>query len=167
LSNVEDWNDKEDIFYYVQCHVNFRGKLEVLKWLDMKGFDFDKSVCAIDAAHFGNLHIIQWLREVKGLELDGELYCCAIEGGQLRVLKWLRERKVPWTERTFKCAVKEGNLDILQWLHNEGCPWPDNIWYRVHEDEIEPESLAWLRANGYGDKYAHKQESPTATSLSA
>jgi len=161
--NVEDWDDKEEetiIFESVDFCAAIHGKLKVFKWLDGKGLKIDKYWCVKTAAYRGHLHIIQWLQEEQGLELHEEsLYTQALYTGQLRVMKWLREQKVDWDRWTFKFVAQEGTLDILKWLHNEGYPWPDDgvndvddVDDRVHEDEIEPEALGWLRANGYVDR---------------
>jgi len=148
--------DKRCVFGGVDTHAACHGKLNVLKWIETKGLFFDKDRCAMVAACHAQPHIIQWLKEEQDFELDGELYLHAIRGGQLNVMKWLREQEVYWDEYTFTIAAEKGNLEVLQWLHDEGCPWPketeDEDELSLHEDEIEPEIVQWLHANGYGDR---------------
>eukprot|EP00594_Rhizosolenia_setigera_P016167 CAMPEP_0178954912 /NCGR_PEP_ID=MMETSP0789-20121207/9285_1 /TAXON_ID=3005 /ORGANISM="Rhizosolenia setigera, Strain CCMP 1694" /LENGTH=240 /DNA_ID=CAMNT_0020636429 /DNA_START=258 /DNA_END=980 /DNA_ORIENTATION=- len=154
FNNVYDREDKEHIFRCADYSATIHGKLEVLKWLgDTKGVlpPLYNEWCAIIAARHGQLHILKWLREEQGLELDGELYQQASD--QLHVMKWLREQEIPWDEWTFNFATQGGNLDILQWLHDEGCPWPNSNWHCLPEDNVKPEILNWLRANGYGDRF--------------
>eukprot|EP00594_Rhizosolenia_setigera_P006600 CAMPEP_0178953024 /NCGR_PEP_ID=MMETSP0789-20121207/8183_1 /TAXON_ID=3005 /ORGANISM="Rhizosolenia setigera, Strain CCMP 1694" /LENGTH=220 /DNA_ID=CAMNT_0020634225 /DNA_START=287 /DNA_END=946 /DNA_ORIENTATION=+ len=144
----ETWNnvnDKEIIFEGMDHFAAWNGKLNVLKWLEDRGLNFEGENCVHEAAGGGHLHIIQWLREEKDLELDGSLYDCTIEySGQLHILRWLREKEVPWTEFTFHYAAERGNLNILQWLHDEGCPWPnDHDDYLVHERYLKPEVVDW------------------------
>eukprot|EP00594_Rhizosolenia_setigera_P018063 CAMPEP_0178964670 /NCGR_PEP_ID=MMETSP0789-20121207/15811_1 /TAXON_ID=3005 /ORGANISM="Rhizosolenia setigera, Strain CCMP 1694" /LENGTH=205 /DNA_ID=CAMNT_0020649481 /DNA_START=163 /DNA_END=777 /DNA_ORIENTATION=- len=124
---IDDYeDDKENIFGGVGNNATNHGQLNVLKWLESKGFYIDKYECAAGAARGGYLHIIQWLKEEKALQLHGELYFYAIDGGgHLHVMKWLREQEVDWSEEAFPYAANKGNLNILQWLHDEGCPWPE------------------------------------------
>jgi len=153
LNNVDDTGDVELIFDDTCEYATIHGELEVLKWLNIKGLlrDTSNEWCAILAANCGQLHILKWLREVKGLKLDEHLYQEAI--GHMHVLKWLREKEIPWRddEYTFYCAAKKGNLEVLQYLHDEGCPWRNNGLCRLREDELKSEILNWLRANGYSD----------------
>jgi len=130
------------------------GKLNVLKWLEIKELSFDMCNCAELAAFYGHLHILQWLQEEKDLRLYGRLYKKAINGGQLRVMKWLHEQKVPFNIDTFKNAAEKGILNILQWLHDEDCPWPISGYLRVHESWLNPvpEALEWLLTNGYSSR---------------
>jgi len=156
-SNVEDEESSRRCIFGDFCQFAARhGKLEILKWFGTKVLYFSEFKCASQAAEHGHLDIIQWLREKQGLKLGGVLYYGAIEGGHLHVMKWLKEKEVPFHERTFKCAAMKGNLEVLQWLHDEGCPWPketeDEDELSLHEDEIEPEIVQWLHANGYGDR---------------
>eukprot|EP00594_Rhizosolenia_setigera_P016530 CAMPEP_0178966772 /NCGR_PEP_ID=MMETSP0789-20121207/17121_1 /TAXON_ID=3005 /ORGANISM="Rhizosolenia setigera, Strain CCMP 1694" /LENGTH=291 /DNA_ID=CAMNT_0020652101 /DNA_START=67 /DNA_END=939 /DNA_ORIENTATION=+ len=138
------------VFYHVDCHAARGGKLNVLKWFNTKELRIDEGECALYAARHAQLHILQWLREMRGLEFNGELYDSAINGGnRLHVMKWLRNQACPWGERTFREAAIKDNLDILQWLHDEGCPWPQHN--RVHECYLIPEVIDWCRVNGYGD----------------
>jgi len=132
----------------------------VLKWYETKGLSIDRYWCGMEAAEYGHLNILKWLKEEKDLELDGKFYENAIDGdfaagggGQLLVMKWLREQEVDWPdEYTFYLAALEENLEILQWLHDEGCPWPEDDDCRVREDRAKPEVIEWLYANGYGDR---------------
>jgi len=161
-NNVNDENHKRFIFEDVEYNAAGGGKLNVIKWLETKGLylkwrengelRINKRWCAIRAAEKGHIHIIQWLKEEKGLQLFGELYYFAIDGGgHFLILKWLREQACPWDDYIFKYAAVHGNLEILQWLHDEGCPWPDYV--RVPEHDIKPENLTWLRVNGYGSRF--------------
>eukprot|EP00594_Rhizosolenia_setigera_P007119 CAMPEP_0178953064 /NCGR_PEP_ID=MMETSP0789-20121207/8206_1 /TAXON_ID=3005 /ORGANISM="Rhizosolenia setigera, Strain CCMP 1694" /LENGTH=222 /DNA_ID=CAMNT_0020634271 /DNA_START=588 /DNA_END=1256 /DNA_ORIENTATION=- len=148
LDNVEDDQDnKEDIFFHVDATAARHGKLNILKWLELKGISINKEHCAELAAEKGHLNIIQWLQEEKGLKLHGDLYQEAIFGCQLHVMKWLREQGCPWHKFTFPYAAQKGNLDILQWLHDKGCPWSED--YRVSENDVKAEMREWLLANGY------------------
>jgi len=152
----EVWNNvdnKRDIFSRVDRSAARFGKLNVLKWLETKGLLIDEKECADAAAEGGQLHILQWLKEERGLKLKSGLYNDAIEGdGQLHVMKWLREQGCPWSKRTFRRTAKKGNLAIFQWLHDEGCPWSDDLRHRIHESRLKPEVIDWCRVNGYGNR---------------
>jgi len=173
LNNVEDDEYiKRFIFeevgrfnYLIDRYAALHGKLEVLKWIETKGFNINTYVCAESAACNGYLHILQWLRlqEEKDLKLYSELYLYAIDFGiHLHVLKWLKEKEVPFHPDLFGKAVYEGNLDVLQWLHNEGCPWPEDSYeldvHEVHEEEVNPEVIEWLRGNGYGNRIVNTND---------
>jgi len=143
----DDEDDKDEIFYYVECSTARDGKLEVLKWFEIKGLFINKFACAKEAAIHGQLHIMKWLREKQGLKLNGYLYDEAIDGDHFHVLKWLREQSCPWKEYTFHYAAQKGNMEIIQFLHDEGCPW--NRSFLVREDRLKPEVIDWCEANGY------------------
>jgi len=153
FNGVGDWDEKEDIFEGLDFSSASFGKLSVLEWLETHQLDFDKERCAEQAANYAQLHILQWLREMRGLEFNGELYDSAINGGnRLHVMKWLRNQACPWGERTFREAAIKDNLDILQWLHDEGCPWPEDDYLRIDEHLLDSETLDWCRSNGYGNR---------------
>lgn len=100
----------------------------------------------------GHIHILQWLREEKGLELSSTLYTCPMRD-KFHVMEWLKEQGCPWNEYcTFRDAAYNGNLDVLQWLHDAGCPWSENDYYRALEWRLKPDVIDWLRTNGYSDK---------------
>jgi len=126
----------------------------VLKCLETKGFFIHKhNLCATASAHHGQLHILKWLREEKGLKLYGSLYGEAIDGGNhFHVMKWLREQGCPSGDYTFHIAAEKGNLEVLQWLHDEGCSWYESPFYSVDEEYLKPEVIDWLRSNGYGNR---------------
>jgi len=149
-NNVDDEENKRFMFGGVDSHAAGGGKLNVIKWLETKGFASSKIMCSFAAAHYGQLHILKWLKEERGFELDGGLYDEAIFGGQLHVMKWLREQEVDWDEFTFATAAEEGNMNILQWLHDEGCSWPEDLI--VSERRLKPEVIEWLQSNGYGNR---------------
>jgi len=158
----DNFEDDEDYAYERECMIfgcvdsnaAESGKLDVIKWFDKKDLgnldNIDKSVCAKEAARHGHLHILQWLKEEKDLQLVSSFYDFAIDGGQLHVMKWLREQSCPWGEDTFACAALEGHLDILQFLHDEGCPWDRSIY--IDEEDVTSEVIEWLRINGYDDR---------------
>jgi len=69
LDNVKYDEDVERfVFRHVDDSAAYRGKLNVLKWLELKGISINKENCESEAAKFGQLHILQWLREEKALE---------------------------------------------------------------------------------------------------
>jgi len=157
-NKVEDEDDKEYVFDYVDVNAARGGKLNVSKWIDKKGLPLPDNTytCARGAAANGHLHILEWLRKKRRLRLEYyevgiDLCCDAIDGDHLHVLKWLREKGVHWSDEAFPIAAKGGYLEILQWLHNEGCPWPDYV-YRVYADALKPEVMDWLRENGYANR---------------
>jgi len=151
---LEDFDNKRKyIFYSVDDSAAFGGKLDVLKWLETKSTPISNYLCSNKAVRGGHLHILQWLKEEKGWKVSKGMYHSAADGGQLHVMKWLREQSCPWGEYTFMRAAKEGNMSILQWLHNEGCPWLEGDFeYFIHEEDLKPEVIEWLRANGYGNR---------------
>eukprot|EP00594_Rhizosolenia_setigera_P007456 CAMPEP_0178953402 /NCGR_PEP_ID=MMETSP0789-20121207/8397_1 /TAXON_ID=3005 /ORGANISM="Rhizosolenia setigera, Strain CCMP 1694" /LENGTH=217 /DNA_ID=CAMNT_0020634653 /DNA_START=134 /DNA_END=787 /DNA_ORIENTATION=+ len=143
------------------------GRLNILKevWNNANNDDNNifggfviKVSCAFRASEYGQLHILQWLKEEQGLKLFEDLYNYAVRGvqgngGHLHVMKWLREIEVPWGECTFPCVACRGHLDILHWLHNEGCPWPEYYKFPVREEHLKPEVVEWLRVDGYSDRF--------------
>jgi len=156
IGDDADEADKRTIFENIDTEkvVAWYGKLNVLKWFEMKGLSIFTEICAYSACSNGQIHILQWLEEEQGLELNGGYYEDAIEYGQLNVMRWLREKEVPWSDDgdTFLEAAEKGNLDVLQWLHDEGCPWDYNHTINISEDRVKPEVVKWCRVHGYGDR---------------
>lgn len=47
----------------------------------------------------------------------------AAKYGQLNVLQWLREKGCPWSRLNCDDAASGGHLSCPQWLREKGCPW--------------------------------------------
>ena len=74
------------------------------------------------ALRYGNMEMLQWLRDIGCW--PGNSTCCAqaAENGHLDVLQWLRANGCPWNERTCAVAEEKGHLEVLQWALANGCP---------------------------------------------
>ena len=69
---------------------------------------WDEDTCS-NAARYGHLHVVQWLRSQNPPCPWDEWTCTFAAGnGHLHVLQWLRSQNPPWNERT--CSKFSGKL---------------------------------------------------------
>ena len=100
-------------------------------------------------ARGGQLEILQWLKTLKGFELDryGSILSSACEGGHMEIIKWLRSEGCCWHARGCTGAAKHGHFEILKWLKIEVCPWDASACaYAAEGGHLE--MLKWLRSEG-------------------
>ena len=100
------------------------------------------------AARWGRLGVLQWLL-VEGYDIWNEDICwSAAQGGHLHVLKWAREHGCPWGIDLCAEAADNGHLDVLEWARAHGCPWDgETRRYAQSYSQMNqgaPELLAWV-----------------------
>jgi hypothetical protein len=67
-----------------------------------------------DAAHYGQLNILKWLRGMIGCKLEENTCRIAARNGHFEVLQWLRENGCSWDEDTCSYAAENGHLEVLK-----------------------------------------------------
>ena len=103
------------------------GHLELVRWLvQEQDFAMDPLVMR-NAAHSGNLDLVQWLR-AEGCKWDVRVSAAAAWRGKLEVLQWLRANGCPWHGGTCHHAVDQGHVELLRWARENGAPW--DTWTR-------------------------------------
>ena len=115
------------------------GKLPALKFLVSQGCYLSNSAY-IEAAKYGNLHILQWLRsENHPCVWDRSVIRAAIKKGHLNIVQWICHQGDPVVKYGFGCddvetavdddddflAAIQGHLHILQWRQQQ---YPDAAW---------------------------------------
>ncbi|RLN79578.1 hypothetical protein BBJ28_00004321 [Nothophytophthora sp. Chile5] len=102
-----------------------RGDLPTLQWLAESYLPDALMTAAVEAAAMsGYLHILEWLFERHGDQVD---WGCmelrgALESNHAEVVEWLRMHTVPRAEcvpLVLRSAAKAGNLVVVQWLCEE------------------------------------------------
>ena len=140
-----------ELFFYGRTvwWAGLGGSVEVLEYLNFKGYKFTKEACE-GAAIGGCLKALKFLRGLDPPCPWDEWTCrAAAEGGHLDVLKWARSQtlRCPWDDMTCFEAAYGGDLEVLKWLRrvNPPCPW--------HERTCEGaaygghlEVLKWVRS---------------------
>ena len=98
------------------------GHLELVRWLvQEQDFAMDPLVMR-NAAHSGNLDLVQWLR-AEGCKWDVRTSAAAAWRGKLEVLQWLRANGCPWNHWVCLDAVDNSHVEVLRWARENGCPW--------------------------------------------
>jgi hypothetical protein len=98
------------------------GHLEVVQWLSEHGCAYDVNNMIAQAAHFGHIHILDWLLTQDGAQLTVDVMLAAAAGGQLLMCQHLRSIKCAWDASVCSAAAHNGHLNVLQYLHEYGCP---------------------------------------------
>ena len=126
-----------------------RGDLDEVK-LVLEKSPYHFSYCCEQAAGYGYLHILQWLRAQSPPWLWSTWTCRnAAMNGHLHILQWLRAQvpPCPWDEYVCTRAASGGHLHILQWLRAQDppCPWDEETCSRAAAYG-NLYILQWLRA---------------------
>ena len=121
------------------------GALNVLKWLRENRCWWDERTCE-NAAKNGHLEVLKWAR-ANGYPWDEWTCIYAALGGHLEILKWARENGCPWTTRTCQYAALNGHLELLKWLRENGCPW-DKETYLSAAEYRHYDVMNWALENG-------------------
>ncbi|KXZ45260.1 hypothetical protein GPECTOR_56g356 [Gonium pectorale] len=121
-------DDDEDPYSGLASEAAACGHLHVLQALHAAELGFHAGCAAGPAASRGHLHVVVWLVETFGLELQqgGELFEAAAGSGSVELMAWLRERGCPWDSRAVTAAARSGCVAALEWLAERGCPMPDD-----------------------------------------
>lgn len=103
------------------------GHIRMLEWIRVQDSTARKWTAGVtaEAADFGQLQVLQWLRALDPPCPWNEGVCnAAAENGHLPVLQWVRAQHppCPWGERTCHFATIQGHLEVLQWIVANGCP---------------------------------------------
>jgi hypothetical protein len=111
----------------VSCVTNAAayGGLESLKYLREEAKAPWYSVTASLAAENGHLHILEYFVERKYDKFDERTCLWAASFGHLDCLKYLRETaKAPWDYRAVREAHKNNQTECVQYLLDNNCPLP-------------------------------------------
>ena len=154
-----------------------KGQLEVLQWLQEKGYHQYTNYTSAMAAKNNHFHVLKWLRENGSCEWDENTFMQAIKTNNMEMIEWLKiqrcpfnnkilsvvnnyktfEKLVQWNcpmdEITFASAVEYGFLDRLKWLKEAYCPWnAETFKAAIYVEDFE--ILEWLKNNGcpYNEK---------------
>ena len=81
----------------------------------------------------GQLETLQWLKTLKGFELDRyDLYTSilsnACKGGHMDIIRWLKSEGCPMNYEACSGAAKGGQVEVLRWLKSEGCTWDSSTF---------------------------------------
>jgi hypothetical protein len=155
-----------------------RGKPGALAWLLARGAPMDARVCAMKAARYGRVAVLEALlsrhkdpESCPWATVNTAVYSLAAEFGQMDMLRWLRAHapRVPWVRNAepLISAAQSGRLEALQWLRAQDppAPWDERVcelaawgghlevlqWLRSQEPPCPwgPCALGAARANGW------------------
>lgn len=102
-----------------------KGDLDGIKWLTNQGTVFsDDEVIIINAAHSGNVELLDWLFSMYGVGYDDvtsdEIVHIAVKNGDLKLLRWVIALRsdifAVIDEYYLSLVASSGNLELLKWL---------------------------------------------------
>jgi hypothetical protein len=106
------------------------GHITMLKWLLEQGCPWNtRRICNL-AALSGNIHMMQYVRQLGGT-LSAAVMSAAARKGHLLMCQHLHAEHCPWDAEACADAAREGHLETSCWLREKGCPWDSN---RVAEE---------------------------------
>jgi hypothetical protein len=112
-----------------------QGNLEMIKYCVANECPLDVRACA-EAARYGHLEILKYLREEVKAPWDLNTAICAALNGHLHIFEYLVERKFDkYDVWACECAAEKGHLDCLKYLHETAkAPWDEDALYFAHEN---------------------------------
>jgi len=101
------------------------------------------------AAKYGQLYVLQWLRE-NDCAWNFDTCSAAALIGHFSILQWLRENGCCDCNEMTCCNARYGHLTCLQWARENGCDWDTETCYNA--------ALNGHLFDALGDKYALMQD---------
>lgn len=98
------------------------GSVEMLRFLDETGCEWDKKDIPLIAASKGYSECLKYACEHGGI-LYVWLTANVARRGNLELLQYLREKGCPWRDATCSMAARNGHLECLKYAHENGCTW--------------------------------------------
>jgi hypothetical protein len=111
----------------VCCNSAEAGDLEQLQWLHQHGAALSNETAG-SAACNGGIHLMEWLVQQPGVQLEPELMQYAAAYGHLELCKWLHAAGCPCEEVACEMAAKNSKLSTLRYLHESVCPAGADTW---------------------------------------
>ena len=118
------------------------GHLDILQWLKSQGYEWNQWTLS-EAAKHGHFEIVIYLYE-NGCQWNFGTLPYAAAGGHFEIILYLHEKGCPLDSWTFANAVVNGNLEILHWLHDRNCPTDSTACEHAAKNG-RLDILKWLR----------------------
>ena len=106
-----------------------------------------KELSPKEAAARGSLSMLMHLQRRGRLNERDRLCPNAAAFGQLETLQWLRANGCPWDKDTCVYAAGVRKLEVLQWLRANDCPLDENTPIEAAQND-HPDVFLWARMNG-------------------
>jgi hypothetical protein len=144
-----DYFERETGSGYLNVTLLGKLDLEVIKWLDKRGYKWkDNDYISISAYDGG----IRWLHDGGHMKDDFPwdnmmMSLCREEKMDDIFLLFQIAPKRVWLPMIFKTAVTRFNINMLQWFHMNGFPWDDTVFDHAVEEEVSRHILQWMYKN--------------------
>ena len=124
------------------------GSIKYLEWMLSNGERIPFNECGDRALKAGNIDLLKWL-QTKGWTCDRSVTTSykAVKSGKVEMMQWLRENGVEWSCQTMTSAAVQGHLDLVKWMKANGCTWNSSTTYDVALKCENVEVLQWLIEN--------------------
>lgn len=98
------------------------GQIKVLEWLEQRGYTLPNLIGANHGAMHGRIEVLNWLNE-RGIHPDQKGANWAALNGQLEALEWMEERRYACPDQAgANMAARSGHLEVLKWMERRGRP---------------------------------------------
>jgi hypothetical protein len=173
---VLQWADADNIKWFsvplLRVIITY-GRIDILGWIVEKGHDITLHATRF-AAFFGQLHVLNWLKERDLLRANGDAWYSASWRGHINVLDWLYGEGLPqnndvvlrgaafgdqrlvflWARahhincdrKACAWAAFHGKLPLLQWLRENDFSWDGNV-LRYARRRRHGDVFTWAREN--------------------
>jgi hypothetical protein len=155
------------------CRAAGAGKIEIVHWLEQKGFSLSVRTSFAAASTANNIPMLQYLHSKQcpwddrtagaagaaddlqqlqwlldhGAPLTAASANEAAKGGAVRVLSFLQGHGITFNRSTMAKAAGAGHLQLCQWLRAQQCSW-DASACNAAAAGAHLATLAWLREAG-------------------
>jgi hypothetical protein len=119
------------------------GNLTLLKWMHDSSYAI-YSITADYAAMGGQLHVMQWLKEVGKLYWTSQTLQQAVMHGSVENLEWMVANGCPETHIQDMCALKKGHLPVLKWLYKRGHGMYRKELLPIAKEMNRPDIVQWI-----------------------
>jgi hypothetical protein len=127
-------------------HAIGNNNLEMLIWIQQKGYLNRDPISINIAAEYGYIEILKWLLN-NGCRWNRTTCAMAAKSGNLELLKYLRENGCKWDARTCSRAAEYGHLEILIYARENDCNWDHRTCAKAIM-KYQKHILSWIHANG-------------------
>lgn len=121
------------------------GSREIINFLMAKcNRSTDNELWLLRAAEMGDLSMVKWMHEVKGIPLNREIMIPAVRNGNAALVEWLHAGGYKWTNMETCVAYHRGHLDLTRWMIKQGCLYQASLMLWLSRDTASAHIITWL-----------------------
>lgn len=121
------------------------GQVHVLQWMKENNLEMPDQYAVNRAALNGHLNVLKWLKENKLLLPDQAGANCAAYKGHIHILEWMKDNKLPIPNQ--QGAIRSGKVEILNWLKGHNLLLLDQSGANQAAAQGHINILEWIKEN--------------------